>query len=182
MQFLERQIFAIDLNSTHRFVFLWVWFASKASGSFCGFCVGLIPSRPEGVSLTRRATLVASRRAGPSTHSGAAGRAICMSLFLDCPVRCKVFPVLLRQRLWPTQVVANHVQCFARRQQFARGLVENLIPEAQCSPLRLGQSCSNREQIVKSRRPLVTAVGFGNDNKTVILDLHLFVFESELSA
>ena len=39
-----------------------------------------------------------------------------------------------------------------------------------------------RQHIVKSGGPLVAAIGFGDDDEAIVLDLHLLVFKAQLAA
>src|SRR5579864_4275740 len=71
---------------------------------------------------------------------------------------------------------------FARRNRLACLLMSDFVRESNRPPLRSRHPSPNREQIIKTRRALIPAVRFRHHQKTIVLNFHLLVFESNLPA
>src|SRR5271170_2902786 len=93
----------------------------------------------------------------------------------------EISAIFLRQRFQPALAVADRVNSFPGGDNFTRS-VEDFIAETDGAPIRSGDPGANKQNVVKSRRPFVAAIGLGYDDKTIVLNFHLLVFESEFAA
>src|SRR5215472_14808745 len=81
--------------------------------------------------------------------------------------RWKIAPVFFGQRLGAAAAVADHMQGFPGGQQFAGGMVENLITETQRAALRFRHAGANEQNIVEASRLLIAAAGLGDDDEAI---------------
>src|SRR3984957_11833573 len=71
---------------------------------------------------------------------------------------------------------------FAGSNRLARLFMNDFVRKSNRPPLRSRHPSPNREQIIKTRRALIPAVRFRHHQKTIVLNFHLLVFESNLPA
>src|ERR1700733_1463489 len=90
--------------------------------------------------------------------------------------------VFFRERLGAAEAVTDDVKSFSAGDEFVIGIAVNFVGEANGAALKFGDVGADAQGVVEFGGAAVAALGFGDDDETVVFLFHLAVAEAEGAA